>query len=460
MTLQPLTLPDYALLEEPKLHFGPDATQTESDPRRGLVRHGPLDINLGLIDKATPVTVGVVSVSNGVQTLLRHLHNLNSSRPKRENDRTGTDYPGFLPVYRRPLRLPESPNSELVHVLDLNTGRNLSFESIVDSYFDAAVDMAKKLPKNSPVVLHVPELLKDFFSVRTPEGRKDLRLAIKARVIDTGICTQLVKDRSTNAGAFDYTNTMWNLSLALYYKAAAVPWRIKPEIDETCYIGVSFAIKQTGGRQEVLIGLAELFNSYGEGITISAIEDRDFRTGRGYHLSHEKMRNLLSSAIDAYSQSLGRTPYRVVVHKSTAFLGDELAGAGEALGEIPQVDLVHVETGSILRLLTNTGFPPQRGTFLKLTEGRGLLYTTGVVPLYGTYPGAHIPAPLEIHKHQGERSIETLAAEVLTLAKMNWNTSNLMSRVPVTLRYSDRIADVMKYRDVRKEKFFDFRLYV
>lgn len=458
MTLQHLTLPDYTLFDEPRLYFGAASNQAELDPRRGLIKHGPFDVNIGLVDRATPITVGVVSTSRGMSQLLKHLHNLNMPRNMRDRDRAGTNYPGFLPVYRRKLRIPDSVNSELARVLNLE--QNLSFEGIVEAYYQAAVDLTLKLPKHSPVVLHVPEVFKDFFSIRTNEGRKDLRLAIKSRIIDTGICTQLLKDRSTNENAFDYCNTMWNLSLALYYKSAAAPWRIKPEIDDTCYVGVSFAIKQTGMLQEVLIGLAELFNSYGEGITISAIEDRDFRTDRGYHLSREKTRNLLSSAVGAYAQSVGKTPFRVVVHKSTAFLGDELAGAREALGEIPQVDLVHVETNSIVRLFTNGGYPPHRGTFLKLGENRGLLYTTGFVQLFGTYPGAHVPAPLEIHKHLGERPIETLAREVLTLAKMNWNSSNLMSRTPVTLKYADRIADVMKYRDVRKEKFFDFRLYV
>ncbi len=456
--MQHLTLPDYTLFDEPKLYFGAAVTQSEIDPRRGLVKNGPFDVNLGLVDKATPVTVGVVSTPQSIQLLLKHLLNLNSPKIMRERDRAGTNYPGFLSVYRRPLRIPEAIDSELVQVINL--GQNLSFDRIVDAYYEASVELTKKLPKHSPVILHMPEVFKNFFSMNMPEGRKDLRLATKARVVDTGICTQLVRDRSTNMNSFDYCNTMWNLSLALYYKAAASPWRVRAEIDDTCYVGISFAIQRTGGRQEVLIGLAELFNSYGEGITISAIEDREFKTDRGYHLSREKMRNLLHSAVIAYSQSIGKTPFRVVVHKSTAFLGDELAGAQEALGEIPQVDLVHIQTSSIIRLFTNTGYPPQRGTFLKLSENRGLLYTTGVVQLFGTYPGAHIPAPLEIHKHLGERSIEVLACEVLALTKMNWNTSNLMSRTPVTLKYSDRIADVMKYRDVQSEKFLDFRLYV
>src|SRR5271157_2062976 len=114
MTLQHLTLPDYTLFDEPKLYFGAASNQAEFDPRRGLIENGPFDVNIGLVDKATPITVGVVSTSRGIGQLLSHLRNLNIPMNMRDRDRAGTNYPGFLHAYRRALRIPDTINSDLV----------------------------------------------------------------------------------------------------------------------------------------------------------------------------------------------------------------------------------------------------------------------------------------------------------------------------------------------------------
>ena len=63
-------------------------------------------------------------------------------------------------------------------------------------------------------------------------------------------------------------------------------------------------------------------------------------------------------------------------------------------------------------------------------------------PWWNEYPGMHIPAPLEDRRciadgHEGalERN--------LTLTKMNWNSSDGISRVPITIMFARRVGELM-----------------
>ena len=57
-------------------------------------------------------------------------------------------------------------------------------------------------------------------------------------------------------------------------------------------------------------------------------------------------------------------------------------------------------------------------------KGKGLLYTRGSVPYYGTYPGLRVPRPLLLVPHENSDSaLPKLAEEVLALTKVNWNTT-------------------------------------
>ena len=75
-------------------------------------------------------------------------------------------------------------------------------------------------------------------------------------------------------------------------------------------------------------------------------------------------------------------------------------------------------------------------------EGDSYLFTSGYVPWWDEFPGAHIPAPLQIGS-AGPTDIEARSREILTLSKMNWNSSDGITRLPVTLLFAKKVGEIM-----------------
>ncbi len=57
------------------------------------------------------------------------------------------------------------------------------------------------------------------------------------------------------------------------------------------------------------------------------------------------------------------------------------------------------------------------------------------------YQGAKsIPRPINLIRHAGTSAMELTSLEALALTKMDWNNDALYDPVPVTIRYSQRLA--------------------
>lgn len=88
-----------------------------------------------------------------------------------------------------------------------------------------------------------------------------------------------------------------------------------------------------------------------------------------------------------------------------------------------------------------------RGTFVDFEPNYGLLYTRGAVEYYGTYPGMYVPRPIALRPSMAERPLPELAAEVLALSKMNWNSTQFDGQLPVSIRTARDVSDVMRRLD-------------
>ena len=69
------------------------------------------------------------------------------------------------------------------------------------------------------------------------------------------------------------------------------------------------------------------------------------------------------------------------------------------------------------------------------TRGSNNSYTT-------SWDTTRIPAPLVVKRYAGRTPIQELAAEILGLSKMNWNTFDLYTKLPATLQSSGEIAKI------------------
>ena len=79
-------------------------------------------------------------------------------------------------------------------------------------------------------------------------------------------------------------------------------------------------------------------------------------------------------------------------------------------------DLVWVQNPSPIAIFREGNYPVLRGTFVDL-DGKGLLYTRGSVPFYGTYPGLRVPRPLLQSLRNSDSNLPTLAKDVLRVTQ-------------------------------------------
>jgi argonaute-like protein implicated in RNA metabolism and viral defense len=140
-------------------------------------------------------------------------------------------------------------------------------------------------------------------------------------------------------------------------------------------------------------------------------------------------------------------PQRLVIHKTSEFRKDEIKGLSEVLEESGIFyDLITLKKSS-LRLLRYGNMPVPRGSMFSMDKNTYFLYTKGFIPELRTYPGVHVPAPFEIRKARGDSSYKEICKEILALTKLNWNTADFCSGLPITIGFSRNVGQVLKVFD-------------
>jgi hypothetical protein len=189
--------------------------------------------------------------------------------------------------------------------------------------------------------------------------------------------------------------------------------------------------------------MAQAFTAAGDGYVLRG-ETFEWDEGNpAPRLSKKLAASLLHDVIDLYKkQNRGSLPSRLVVHKSSRFSEDELAGLAEACSLIPRKDFVAIGSRN-LQFYRRGDYPALRGTYIKFSDTDLALYCSGYVPFLRTYPGARVPRPLEILEHYGDSSWLDVMREILALTKMNWNSADFSGREPITLAFARRVGQVL-----------------
>ncbi|WP_246230973.1 argonaute/piwi family protein [Rhizobium oryzihabitans] len=246
----------------------------------------------------------------------------------------------------------------------------------------------------------------------------------------------------------DQAGRTWNLLTTLYYKGTGrIPWRKMPHDGEftACYIGVSF-YREVGG-QQLFTSAAQMFDERGRGFILKGKRAHTESRGRHPYMTQADARQLISDALTAYKNHHKNYPARVIVLKTSQFREEEADGILEALEEAGTElrDLVWIQESYAVKVLRDGNYPVMRGTFVEL-GGKGLLYTNGSIPYYGTYPGMYDPRPLLLCPYKGSDStISQIASEVLALTKINWNSTQMNQKLPIPIRAARAVGEVLKY---------------
>lgn len=278
---------------------------------------------------------------------------------------------------------------------------------------------------------------------------------------DQAVIPQKIKESSARQ-IQDMAGRTWNLLTTIYYKGSGrVPWRRAPEEGEfsACYVGVSF-YREAGG-QQLFTSAAQMFDERGRGFILKGKGAQTESRGRHPYLTREDARSLIADALAAYKKHHMNYPARVIVLKTSQFRDEEADGIFDALDEVGTElrDLVWVQESSFVKVFRDGNYPVMRGTFVEL-DGKGLLYTNGSIPYYGTYPGLYDPKPLLICPYKSSDStIAQIASEIFSLTKLNWNSTQMNQKLPIPIRAARKVGEVLKY--VTEEKVSsDYRKYI
>lgn len=72
------------------------------------------------------------------------------------------------------------------------------------------------------------------------------------------------------------------------------------------------------------------------------------------------------------------------------------------------------------------------------------LYTSSYLSHLGRFPHMHVPSPLQLADHIGDTARSQLMRECMVLRKTNQNSANFSGLLPITLRFSRLVGDILR----------------
>jgi hypothetical protein len=433
------------------LLFGTEGAKQHWDIRGGLAQLHPFDYN-ATTRRFSSIRISVVSTSDKVGEVLRSLGELTRNLSPRRW------------IYKASLDLPRPGDGARIGLLDPKRVAGYlardGFDELVLEYRACINKLHSQDEQFDIVVVYAPAEIERMYGT----SERDFRASMKAACVELGVKTQILTDSALNPAPYDKCERAWDLSLGLYVKSGGIPWKTEVVQAGVCFIGITFGIQQIDRRQVTLIGLAEVFDRYGDHLGVQLVRDTlptgDFFsriTEEGLYLTQDKARTLVSDALKyGYSaEKSGAWPDEVIIHKTSPFKDGEVAGMSAAAGNAG-LNLVHFQTKTDLRVyLERGGFPPDRGLFWEYDPDKAaLLYTTGKVRSYRsdsgvlgdgtTYFGGGSARPVEIRRAYGALELEHLAQQIVSLSMMNWNSTRPANSEPITVAYARKIIPLLK----------------
>lgn len=289
----------------------------------------------------------------------------------------------------------------------------------------------------------------------------DFRRQLKARMMPYELPVQIVREstlaiteqvRNGEPGTNPLSDRLWNFGTAVFYKSGLKPWKTPWAREGVCYVGLAY--RQAELRKGTACCAAQMFLDSGDGIVFVG----DFgpwysEEKHEFHLSPDAAEKLLCGTIETYRKQDGRPLREIFLHARSGINESEYEGFSKACPAGVKLVAIRVRQdrhGPRLYRYDNHPdvgrrgkHPVLRGTFWQRTKRHGLLFTTGFKPRIGTYDGWEVPVPLSITLQHGEADLVQVARDILGLTKLNYNSCQLGESQPITVKYSDRIGEIL-----------------
>lgn len=390
------------------------------------------------------------------------------------NKRMNPDFPGFSSdsVFKCKF-LNDDSNNRPIKELSINVILQADYVKldkalqIADLYINAYKQLLEdSISKPNVCIIMIPsEVFKKLSSIKYSNGKYfNLRRYLKSQLITApnAIPVQILLEdtiRGTKKSLQDTSMQAWNFITANYYKNGGTPWTLTLKDKTTCFIGISFHRVQHIDKNLMRSSIAQAFNYEGKGIIFIGKQfewDSEITNTPAPHLTHAYAEELIQNILAEYKKYNKVSPSRVVIHKTTDFWDASIHsgyaeaegfryGINKALGEDVEIDLVSIKSSKIKLLRRKGKYPVLRGTLMKLSEKYGLLYTTGYIPYFESFPGVHIPHGLEVSIYAGDSTIRKVCEEIMALTKLNFNNCSYYDSLPITIRFAQRVGEIIQY---------------
>lgn len=419
-------------IQDASFAFHRDNDLTASYPLAGLKRHHPFSYNMG--DAPESIRVAYIGTGLSVNEILDNLN-------------TGVGaFMGFQEVYKSALTM----GSTRVESLSRDELASCSSLLAVKTLYLQKLQRLQEKDQFDILIVELPDQLSHLF--RSAEG--NLRHHLKIEFLKRGIPTQFINP--TKFLANSDANKYYDLGLGLYVGAGYIPWKIQSSEEGECFVGVSFGVAKSG---TILVGIAEVFDAFGESIAMRSTEQRFEPRGKGYHLSGEGTAEMIGKLLEDYKEFQGNYPSSLTVHKTSFFDQEEIDGLESLRSRVSSLATVHIQDHPAIRLYDGHQ-EPLRGSFIRLERDQALIYTDGYLNSARRYIGMFGPVPLQLNIGGDMRSTDHAARQIMRLSMLNWNSTRSYERLPVTLSHSRKVVDLLREGLEPSGIVRDFRYYI
>lgn len=304
----------------------------------------------------------------------------------------------------------------------------------------------------------------------------DFHRQLKARLLRYDQTSQLVRETTLAPEQFlnragrpirgtqDRATVAWNLATGLFYKTqGAPPWRLAGMRPGVCYVGLVFKELPNSSESHACCA-AQMFLTEGDGLVFRGANGPWRTENREFHLSKDQAKKLLKMVLRTYRLKFGVYPSELFIHGRTTFNDDEWQAFTEAAP--PETNIVTVrikETHGDTKLFREGDYPCLRGTTLLLNESNAFLWTTGYTPRIDSYLGPETPNPLFVtvlRSTQAPPTIMTVLSDILGLTKINYNACNFSDGLPVTIRFANKVGEILTQGSAAGNERQQFKFYI
>lgn len=472
------------IIQDAKLIFCSGSISNEIshvNPLKGLVENRPWDYKNTSSGLCPEIYINVISTSQDagfLNNLLRGLHD--KAFPEKSELDYLHQFQGFTSAFGVPISFPKIGENTWRFIDEaLTAQKTIDNAKILANRICYELDYLKKLElrTGTVVIIYIPRRWESLTSIKSEYEYFDLHDYIKAYAAQQGISTQFIREKTVNSS--QSCRVKWWLSLAFYVKAMRTPWRLESIDNQTAFVGVGYSVNRITSPENskrIILGCSHIYSARGEGMQfqLGRIENPIIRNHNPY-MSEEDARRTGEKIRQMFFDAKMQLPRRVVIHKRTAFTEEEQRGFIQGLEGVEDIELIEINFEDSFRYLSSKfinnkleidSYPIARGTVIVQSSNTALLWVHGSTPSaknpsFKYFQGKRrIPVPLVIRRYVGQSDISQLANEILGLSKMNWNTFDYYSRLPVTLESANDIARIGVYFNNFSPMSYDYRLLI